>query len=148
PWRRAYTRPAPRVLFPADETATPGARSPAERPYGTSGPRSTRFVDRLGAAKVREERGPHAGHQERADSAHHDRADRADGRLAEEHRRGARLEVSKLVGGADEDHVHAGDAPAHLVRRGELDDGLTDHDADHVGGAEHHERAEAEPEVG
>ena len=61
------------------------------------------------------------------------------------HRAGA--EFAELIRRADEQAVHRRDAAAHRVRRAELHQRHADHDAHHVGGAEHRERGERDDEM-
>ena len=49
--------------------------------------------------------------------------------------REARLELAEFVRSSDENHVDGIDAPAHLIRCGDLNEYGADNHADHVGGA-------------
>src|SRR5215469_4092158 len=73
---------------------------------------------------------PQYDNHERANSAQNDGWHRA-----KPLGRDARLELSELVRGADEDHVDGRYPPPHFVRRGEQRQSGANDDADHVAGA-------------
>jgi len=57
-------------------------------------------------------------------------------------------EFAEFVGGADENLVDGVDAATHLVRRPQLDQRLSDVDAEHVRGSEESERDDRQPGEG